>query len=166
MRLAALSGALWRVRQELERLQFKLDEVPILLAADRPWWLVIVADETGRTLDEIVKLEQRCTEQLEEINDELETPGDRPATLCSVAALVSPEWGDVLTEHQRALTGLRAGVRATALAAEANLSTFDLERMYASGEDALTEEVLLVAMDGLAAMAVFAGDPSATTLLH
>jgi hypothetical protein len=166
MRLAALSGALWRVRQELERLQFKLDEVRILLDANRPWWLVIVADETGRTLDEIVKLEQRCVQQLEGINDELETPGDRPATLRSVAALVSPEWGDVLTDHRRALTGLRAGVRTTALAAEANLSTFELGQVFAGGEDALTEEVLLVALDGLTAMAVYAGDPSASALLH
>ncbi len=93
MRLAALSGELWRVRQELERLQFKLDEVRILLDANRSWWLVIVADETGRTLDEIVKLEECCVQQLEEINDELETPGERPATLRSVAALVSRNGG-------------------------------------------------------------------------
>ena len=53
-----------------------------------------------------------------------------------------------------------------ALAAEATLSTFELGQVHAPGEDALTEEVFRVATNGLSALAIYAGGPSASSLLR
>ena len=86
-----LSAGLWRERELLELLLFKLEAQELLLAAGRSRWI------------------QFATREIEQVLDGLRTAGDEAVDLVLLDLIDSaPEgaWRDVLTEHLRAMTRL------------------------------------------------------------
>lgn len=133
MSLHELSAVLWRERELLDVLLYKLDVERLLLATDRRRWL-------GRAAHEIEFLTARLKEvglaravESAEVAEELGLPAE--ATLQELADATGDEvWRDILAAHLaalRAVTGEIAGLR------DANeLLLKQAERLGASSPDA------------------------------
>ncbi len=114
MSLSEISTALWRERNLLEMLLFKLDEEQLLLAAGRSRWLAPATREVEAVLDEI-----RMTELLRASLVEAEAPsmglGPNPS-LRSLAREAPTPWNDLLEEHRLAFLELTDEISSVAQA--------------------------------------------------
>jgi len=161
--LEALSELLWRKRQSLERLIFKLAVARIVLSIDNREWLAMASDDVAELVDETEELDRGRIELLERQAGDL----DVALTLASLAVVVHSPWDDILREHDAELARLQMRVRAVALATEAGLAAFEEAPVVELGSTSLGPdgvEVVAVrlACDGLRRAAVRAGAPTLT----
>jgi flagellar biosynthesis/type III secretory pathway chaperone len=148
MGLAEVTSTLWRERELLELLLFKLEEEQLLLAAGRTRWLARATREVETVLEELRRAELLRAVQVDEAAVEV---GLEPGpSLEALAAASADPWQSLLREHRLAfLTAtseiqamananrdlLTAGSRATR---EALLSLTDGTSTYGSTGEAVT----------------------------
>jgi hypothetical protein len=104
MALSDVSNILWRERQLLELLVFKLEEEQLVLAAGRTRWLAHATREVESVLGEIKRVELERAMAVAEAGRDLGL-SDSPA-LRELAALSPAPWDGIFGEHRRALLGL------------------------------------------------------------
>src|SRR5512144_1453988 len=104
MALNDVSNILWRERQLLELLVFKLEEEQLVLAAGRSRWLAFATREVENVLGEIKRVELDRAVQVADAARALGLAGT--PTLRELAALTAPPWDGIFAEHRRALLAL------------------------------------------------------------
>lgn len=101
MGLTELSNLLWRERQLLDLLQFKLEEECLLLECQRDRWLAHAGREVELVLDEISRIEMARALELAAVAPEFGL-GPQP-TLGDLAAAAPSPWGALFADHRTAL---------------------------------------------------------------
>lgn len=106
--LQDVSNILWRERNLLELLAFKLDSERLLARAGRTRWLARADHEVEMVIDELkaVELERGITVQA--LGEQLGLSGD--STLLLLADTAPGEWAGILADHRRALLELARDV--------------------------------------------------------
>ncbi|PZS25836.1 MAG: flagellar biosynthesis protein FlgN [Pseudonocardiales bacterium] len=108
MGLDEVSSILWREREMLELLVFKLEEEQLVLAAGRTRWLARATHEVEMVLGEIRKTELLRAVAVDAVAAELSL---RPNPSLTVLADAAPEpWHSLLIGHRRAFLELTAEV--------------------------------------------------------
>ena len=133
MGLAELSSILWRERDMLELLLFKLEEEQLVLAAGRTRWLAHATREVEVVLEQI-----RLTEVLRAVEVAAVGPalglGTDPS-LGQIADAADEPWSDLFRQHRTAFRALTAEI--TTLA--------DTNReLLTAGQRAVQETMLVV----------------------
>jgi hypothetical protein len=103
-----VSTVLWRERQLLELLLFKLEEEQLVLAAGRSRWLSNATREVETVLAEIRRVEVMRAMQVEMAVLAMRLP--RPPTLRELAEHAPHPWGPIFSEHRKALLALTAEI--------------------------------------------------------
>jgi hypothetical protein len=147
--LTDLSSVLWRSRELLELLLFKLEEEQLILAAGRTRWLPHATREVEVMLDQIRQTEVARAAYSQ--GAALELGLDPEASLGELADAAPEPWSDLLRQHRKAfltltaeisgLAGanrelLTAGQRAardTMLAFEGNVETYGRQGQTVAG---------------------------------
>lgn len=114
MSLSEVSNILWRERQLLELLVFKLEEEQLVLAAGRNRWLPHATREVETVLGEIKRIELDRSVTLTGVAGELgfsEAP-----SLRELAATAPAPWDGIFAEHRRALMELAQEIDSVAKA--------------------------------------------------
>ena len=112
MTLTEVSNILWRERQLLELLLFKLEEEQLLLAAGRSRWLAHATREVETVLAEIKRVELTRAAEVEALAVSLGLAAN--ASLRELAEAAPAPWDAVLEDHREAF--LLATQEITALA--------------------------------------------------
>lgn len=99
--MTELSNLLWRERQLLDLLQFKLEEECLLLECERDRWLAHAGREVELVLDEISRIEMARALELAAVAPELGL-GSQP-TLGDLAAAAPSPWSALFADHRQAL---------------------------------------------------------------
>jgi hypothetical protein len=133
MGLADLASILWRERETLELLLFKLEEEQLVLSGGRTRWLAHATREVEAVLEEIRRTEVLRAMEVEAVSASLGI-GANPS-LGALADAAPPPWSDLLNQHRKAFLTLTAEV--TALA-EANRD------LLTTGSRAVRETMLTV----------------------
>lgn len=108
MAMEELSSVLWRERELLEVLLFKLEEEQLLLAAGRTRWLPNAAREVEAVLETIREAELRRAVAADAVAESLGLDG---APNLSALAEAAPEpWRTLLLEHRDAFAATAAEV--------------------------------------------------------
>jgi acetyl-CoA acetyltransferase len=112
MSIPDLAALLWRQRELLERLVYRLECEQLLMAAGRTRFLGQATAEVEALLDELSVQELQRAAVADRVCQEsgLE-PG---ASLEEIAGSVQPPWTEVLVEHRHALLTLTAELAALA----------------------------------------------------
>jgi hypothetical protein len=106
--LSELSNVLWRSRELLELLLFKLEQEQLLLAAGRSRWLPHATREVEMVLDQVRKTEVIRAARADDVAHTLRLgPG---ASLARLADAAPPPWADLLQEHRKAFLALTAEI--------------------------------------------------------
>lgn len=121
MGLADLASILWREREMLELLLFKLEEEQLVLAGGRTRWLAHATREVEVVLEEIRRTEVVRAAEVEAIGASLGL-GPNPS-LTQLAEASPPPWSDLLNQHRMAFLTLTAEVSALAEANRDILTT-------------------------------------------
>ncbi len=114
MSLTDLSSVLWRTRELLELLLFKLEEEQLLLAAGRSRWLAHATREVEVVLEQIRNVEVARAAYAQAVA--LELGLDPDASLGDIADTAPMPWSDLLHQHRKAfltLTSEISGLAAT-----------------------------------------------------
>jgi flagellar biosynthesis/type III secretory pathway chaperone len=112
MGLAEVSSTLWRERELLELLLFKLEEEQVLLASGRTRWLGRATREVEAVLDEVRRAELLRAVLVDEVGIEL---GLGPGPSLNALAAAAPEpWSTMLQEHRQAFLAATAEISAMA----------------------------------------------------
>ena len=112
MSLPDLAAVLWRQRELLERLVYRLECEQLLLAAGRTRFLALATGEVEELLDRLRVLEVQRSGVADRVAAEA---GLAPGTgLGQLAAAVQPPWTGVLLEHREALLALTGELAALA----------------------------------------------------
>jgi hypothetical protein len=106
--LQDVSNILWRERNLLELLAFKLDSERLLARAGRTRWLPRADREVESVLAALKAVELERSIQMHELATALDLSAD--ATLEALAECAPPEWSGIFTEHRRALLELARDV--------------------------------------------------------
>ena len=130
MGFSEVSSILWRERQLLELLLFKLDQGHLLLAAGRIRWLARATAEVDRVLARIDYGEVARAVEVEAVAADLGLPSG--PTLGQLAEAAPEPWKGILADHRRALLTLVGEIAALA---EANRDL--LSRGYTATLDTL-----------------------------
>jgi hypothetical protein len=112
MGLADLASILWREREMLELLLFKLEEEQLVLAGGRTRWLAHATREVEVVLEEIRRTEVIRAVEVQSIGTTLGL-GDNPS-LTDLAGSAPAPWSDLLNQHRKAFLTLTAEVSALA----------------------------------------------------
>jgi hypothetical protein len=112
MSLTELSSILWRERELLELLLFKLEEEQLLLAGGRTRWLGHATREVEMVLEEIRRAELGRAVEVEEVAQALGL--GTGASLGELAEAAPAPWDDILREHRNAFLSATAEVTALA----------------------------------------------------
>ena len=107
-----VSNILWRERQLLELLVFKLEEEQLVLAAGRTRWLAHATREVEAILAEIKRLELDRAVHVEALGRVLDL-GSMPS-LREIGEAVPAPWDRIFSEHRRALLELAQEIDAVA----------------------------------------------------
>ncbi len=100
MSLTEVSSILWRERELLELLVFKLEEEQLLLAAGRTRWLAHATREVEMVLGEMRRAELGRAVEVEAVAASLGLPPG--ASLRELAEAAPPPWGGILRDHRNA----------------------------------------------------------------
>ena len=100
MSLTDLSSVLWRSRELLELLLFKLEEEQLLLAAGRSRWLAHATREVEVVLEQIREIEVARGAYSQAVAIDLGLPPE--ASLAEMADAAPAPWSDLLHEHRKA----------------------------------------------------------------
>jgi len=114
MGLAEVSNVLWRERELLEVLLFKLEEEQLLLAAGRTRWLARATHEVDLVLEQI-----RETELLRavEVDDAALELGLEPSpSLLALAVQAGGPWREILLQHRQGFMELTEAIQHLAAA--------------------------------------------------
>ncbi|GAB7189376.1 hypothetical protein NUM3379_00820 [Kineococcus sp. NUM-3379] len=109
MGLAEVSGILWKERELLELLLFKLEEEQLVLASGRTRWLAHATREVEFVLDQIRATELLRAVQVDAIAGELGL--DPNPSLNTLAAASPAPWGDLLRGHRDAFLTVTAEIQ-------------------------------------------------------
>lgn len=112
MSLAELSNVLWRQRQLLDLLLFRMTVEQTLLVGRQVRWLSRATDEVEAVLEEMRETELVRSVVLQGIAGELRLHGE--PSLREVAEAAPAPWGDIFEEHRRAFLGLTDEVQTIA----------------------------------------------------
>ena len=112
MSLSDLSSILWRLRELLELLLFKLEEEQLLLASGRTRWVAHATREVELVLDQIRQGEVIRAVHTQAVARDLGVPVD--VSLANLAAHAPAPWGELLRQHRQAFLALTADVTALA----------------------------------------------------
>ncbi len=104
MALSDVSNILWRERQLLELLVFKLEEEQLVLAAGRSRWLAYATREVENVLGEIKRIELERAVLVADAGRDLGLSGS--PTLRELGGLTPNPWDGIFAEHRRALLNL------------------------------------------------------------
>jgi hypothetical protein len=104
MALSDVSNMLWRERQLLELLVFKLEEEQLVLGAGRARWLAYATREVENVIGEIKHIGLERSVLVADAGRELGLSGS--PTLRELAGLTSSPWDGIFVEHRRALLTL------------------------------------------------------------
>jgi len=121
---------LWRERQLVELLVFKLEEEQLVLAAGRSRWLAYATREVENVLAEIKRVELERAVQVAAAGRDLGLSS--APTLRELAVLTAPPWNGIFAEHRRALLGLAQEIDAIT-----NSNRELLQRGHESARDAI-----------------------------
>ena len=102
--LTDLSQVLWRERETLELVVFKLEEQRLLLVEGQDRWVVPASREIDVVLDQLSAIELNRAVAAVSVALELDVEGD--ATLRDLAVAAPSPWPSVLERHQLALVRL------------------------------------------------------------
>jgi len=109
MGVAELSGVLWRERQLLELLLFKLEEEQLVLSSGRSRWLGHATREVEQVLDQIREAEFG---RAVEADDAAREFGVEPGSGLLALANAAPEpWKELLTSHREAFVSLTSQIQ-------------------------------------------------------
>ena len=111
-RLTSLSSTLWRLREALDHLLFKIFEAELLLKSNASHWLAKAGKELDAALQELRHVEVLRAVETVALADQLNEPAD--STLRDLSERVPPPWNTILDEHRTALRSLVAGVEEAA----------------------------------------------------
>ena len=112
MSLTELSADLWRLRELLELLLFKLEEEQVLLAAGRTRWVAHATREVELVLEQIRRAEHVRARHTAAVATALGLPDD--VSMVNLANRAPAPWGDLLHQHRRAFLALTAEITALA----------------------------------------------------
>jgi hypothetical protein len=112
--LAEISTALWRERNLLEMLLFKIEEEQLLLASGKTRWLAPATREVEAVLEEIKHTELLRASLVEAEASSLSLPSN--PSLRALAAAAPPPWDDLFEEHRKAFLELTDEISAQAAA--------------------------------------------------
>ena len=104
MALNDVSNILWRERQLLELLVFKLEEEQLVLAAGRTRWLAHATREVETVLEEIKRIELDRSVEVQSVAAELGLSS--APSLRELAEVTDAPWDNIFGEHRRALLEL------------------------------------------------------------
>ncbi|WP_432535521.1 flagellar export chaperone FlgN [Kineococcus arenarius] len=100
MGLAEVSGILWKERELLELLLFKLEEEQLVLASGRTRWLAHATREVEFVMDQIRSTEVLRAAEVDAVASEL---GLEPGPSLGALAGAAPDpWGELLRGHRDA----------------------------------------------------------------
>ena len=133
MSFSDLSSVLWRTRELLELLLFKLEEEQLLLAAGPSRWLAHATREVEMVLDQIRKTEVLRAAEVAVVGADLGV-GSNPS-LTALADAVGAPWSDMFRQHRKAFLALTAEISSLA---EANRDLLTV------GQRAVRETLLAV----------------------
>jgi hypothetical protein len=119
--LTELSSVLWRTRELLELLLFKLEEEQLVLASGRSRWLAHATREVELVLEQIRNAEVLRAAQSQRSAQSLGLPAD--ASLAQLADAAPQPWCDLLRDHRKAFMTLTAEVTQLADANRGLLTT-------------------------------------------
>lgn len=103
-RLTNLSSTLWRLREVLDHLLFKIFETQLILESDAHQWLAKAGRELDAALQELRHVEVMRAVETVALADQLHLP--TAVTLRELAEQVPPPWPSIFTEHRAALRAL------------------------------------------------------------
>jgi hypothetical protein len=106
--LSELSSVLWRTRELLELLLFKLEQEQLLLAAGRSRWLPHATREVELVLEQVRRTEMVRAARAEEAGRELGLPPG--ASLARLADAAPAPWTELLHDHRKAFLALTAEI--------------------------------------------------------
>ncbi len=163
MSFAEASNILWRERQLLELLLFKLDEEQLVLAAGRSRWLTHATREVEMVLEQIREAELTRAIAIAELGTQLNI-GAEPSLRQIIDTIESP-WNTIFEDHRQAFIAATQEIQ--------NLASLNKELLatgYQATRDALTwiaesvgpEEVRTYSASGQAK----ASEPGRTGLLN
>ena len=112
MSLPDLAAVLWRQRELLERLSYRMECEQLLMAAGRIRWLRLATAEVETVLDELRVVELQRAAVADDVARELGLP--QGASLEQLAAGAQPPWTEVLLEHRQVLLTLTGELAAVA----------------------------------------------------
>jgi hypothetical protein len=112
MSIPDLAAVLWRQRELLERLVYRLECEQLLMAAGRTRFLGLATSEVEALLDELSVIELQRASFADRIA--LDCGLEPGASLEEIAGSVQPPWTEVLIEHRHALVTLTAELSALA----------------------------------------------------
>ncbi|MFA7323870.1 MAG: flagellar protein FlgN [Candidatus Nanopelagicales bacterium] len=127
---AALSSLLWRERELLEALLFKLDEQHLLFVAGRSEWMARANDEVEVVLRHIGASELRRAMAFDDAAQALGL--DLNPSLREFAAATPEPWGSLFSEHLLAFTTLAGRIQALS----------DINRELANAAQQATDAIL------------------------
>jgi flagellar biosynthesis/type III secretory pathway chaperone len=104
MSVPDLAAVLWRQRDHLERLVYRLECEQMMMASGRTRFLAVATGEVEALLDELGVVELQRAAVAGRVATEAGLPAD--ATLEQIATVLQPPWTDVLVEHRNALISL------------------------------------------------------------
>ncbi len=121
MGLADVTSTLWRERELLELLLFKLEEEQLVLSSGRTRWLARATREVEAVLGEIRRAELLRSVQVDEAAIEL---GLGPGPSLHALAESAPEpWAQILRDHRDAFLAATVEIQAMAQANRELLTT-------------------------------------------
>ena len=109
MDLSGLSSILWRERDILEHLLFKLDVQQLLLMSGRAAWLVRASAEIETALEQVRLVELERAVRFERLAGELGL-GSAPS-LTKIDEVAEEPWKSLLTEHYEAFIELATRIQ-------------------------------------------------------
>ncbi len=104
MSLNEFSGVLWRERQLLELLLFKLEEEQLILTSGKTQWLGHATREVESVLEQIRGAELGRAIEADAAAREVGVP--EGSSLLTIASQAPAPWRELLTEHHRAFVEL------------------------------------------------------------
>jgi hypothetical protein len=131
MGLAEVASILWREREALELLLFKLEEEQLVLAAGRTRWLVHATKEVELILERIRETELLRASEVDAVAAEYGLPSN--PSLSALADAVGRPWADLLREHRRAFLSMTAEI----------ITLAEVNRELLTAGQRLTREALL-----------------------
>jgi hypothetical protein len=112
MGLADLSSILWREREMLELLLFKLEEEQLILSSGKGRWLAHATREVEMVLDQIRRTEVVRAAEVEVLGSQLGLGSS--ASLTQLADVSPAPWNELMREHRKAFLNLASEVSALA----------------------------------------------------